>query len=145
MCIPLPDRHFSPLLAGMDACLPQKDPFLRHLGLFVLFNCGIFPILGTIRHRTLETPYFSQSDPVILKLLCLFFFPRANGGKIFLFKETKILFIFLNETLNATLRSEDQFFHFFIFLPEKAHEVMDEKPATVKEGCVNLMGNTVLL
>lgn len=62
------------------------------------------------------------------------------------FRETKILFIFLNETLNATLRSEDQFFYFFIFfLPEKAHKVMDEKPATVKEGCVNLMGNTALL
>lgn len=33
----------------------------------------------------------------------------------------------------------------FFFLPEKAHKVMDEKPATVEEGCVNLMGNTVLL
>lgn len=66
-------------------------------------------------------------------------------GENISFRETKILFIFLNETLNATLRSEDQFFHFFIFLPEKAHKAMDEKPATVKEGCVNLMGNTVLL
>lgn len=31
------------------------------------------------------------------------------------------------------------------FLTEKPHKVTDEKPATVKEGCVNLMGNSVLL
>lgn len=31
------------------------------------------------------------------------------------------------------------------FLPEKPHKVTDEKPATVEEVCVNLMGNSVIL